>query len=197
MGERECSTGQPMTQARFTSTLDDALAPERIEERDERKAKDDEIIAVDLLEQLDADRLDLIGPDRAQHLLAGGGEIMADELGRELAHGERRDLRRGPDGLAVRRHRHRSVERVRLTPEVEQLPARRLHAVWLRQNLIAESEHLVGADDIGLARKIAHGFRLGARQHLSDIVGAKRLLATHGLSHHALVEPWRLDDEGE
>src|SRR5512143_799443 len=138
-----------MTQARFTSTLDGALAPERIEERDEWQAKDDEIVAVDLLEELDADRLDLIGADRTQHLLAGSGKIMADELGGELAHGERRDLGRGPDGLAVGRYRNRGMQRMRLAAQIEQLPPRGLHGLGLRQDVIAEGEHLVGADDIG------------------------------------------------
>src|SRR5262249_60068399 len=55
----------------FGSAFDDALAPKRIEERNEWKPKNGEIVAVDLLEQLDAKRLDLIGADRAKHLFAG------------------------------------------------------------------------------------------------------------------------------
>ncbi len=61
-----------------------------------------------------------------------------------------------------------------LAAQIEQLPSRRLHAVGLRQDLIAEGEHLVGADDIGLAGKIAHGLGLGARQNLGDVMGPER-----------------------
>ena len=57
------------------SAFDDALAPERIEERDERKPENGEIVAVDLLEQLHAERFKLIGPDRAQDFVSGGGEV--------------------------------------------------------------------------------------------------------------------------
>src|SRR5689334_16748129 len=152
-----------MTQARFTLSLDYALAPKRVEERDKWQPKNDEVVAVDSVEQLNADRLDLIGPDRVQHLLAGSGKIAANEFGRELAHSEGRDLGRRPDGLSVRRDGNRRMQRMRLSAQVEQLPSRRLHAVGLRHDLIAEGEHLVGADDVGLGRKIAHRLRLGAR----------------------------------
>src|SRR5512147_2758353 len=100
-GEREWATGQPMTHARFTggsSTFDGAFAPERIEQRQQRKAEDGEIIAVDLLEQLNSETFELISPDRAQNLFTGRGEITADELRRQLAHHQRRALAVGPDG---------------------------------------------------------------------------------------------------
>src|SRR5512137_1302161 len=94
-GDRECSTGQPMTQARFTLMLlafDRALAPERVEQRQERKAENGEIVAVDLVEQLDPDPFELIGPDTAQDLFAGRREIAADEFRRQLAHAQCRRL---------------------------------------------------------------------------------------------------------
>src|SRR6478735_12717847 len=98
-GEREWATGQPMTQARFTvSAFDGAFAPERIEQRQQRKAKNGEIVAVDLFEQLNSEPLELIGADRAQNLLTRGGKIAADELRGELAHRERRALAVHPDG---------------------------------------------------------------------------------------------------
>src|SRR6476659_4350401 len=120
------------------SPLDDAFAPKRSEQRNKRQAENDEIVAVDPVEQLDANRFDLIGADRAQYLLTGCGEIAADELRREVKHGERGDLGRRPDGLAVGRYRDRGVQGVRLSVEIEQLPACRRHALGLRQDLIAE-----------------------------------------------------------
>ena len=93
------------------------------------------------------------------------------------------------------RHRDRRVQRMGLAAQIEQLPPRGLHGLGLRQDLIAESEHLVGADDIGLAGKIAHGLRLGARQHLGDVMGPERPLPADGLAHDALVQSRRLDDE--
>ena len=52
--------------------FDGAFAPERVEERNERQAEDREIVALDLLEQLNAERLELIGADRAEDILASG-----------------------------------------------------------------------------------------------------------------------------
>ena len=62
------------------SALDRALAPQGVEQRQQGKAQDGKIIAVDFLEQLDAESFELIGADGAQHLLAGGSEIAADEF---------------------------------------------------------------------------------------------------------------------
>src|SRR4029453_4226169 len=112
-------------------TFDDALAPKRIEERNEGQAKGGEIGALDLLEQLEPERLDLIGADRAQHLFASGGEVAAYEFGRELAHGKRGHRGLGPDRLAIGRDRYRSMQRVGLAPEIEQLATRGLHALGL------------------------------------------------------------------
>src|SRR4029078_6504951 len=116
-GEREWATGQPMTQARLMrlslahdpfrkvcnfsgSCVDGAFAPERLPPRQERNTENGEIVAVDLLEELGAETFELIGADRAQYLLAGGGEITADKFGAELAHGERRGLGMRPHRLA-------------------------------------------------------------------------------------------------
>ena len=75
-----------------------------------------------------------------------------------------------PDGLAVGRDRDRGMQRVRLAVEIEQLPACRRHAVGLRQDLIAEGEHLIGANHISFAGEVAHRFGLGPRQHLGNVV---------------------------
>src|SRR4029077_14692765 len=116
-GEREWATGQPMTQARFmggSSTFDGAFAPERIEQRQQRKAEDGEIVAVDLLEQLNSETFDLIGPDRAENLFTGSGEIAADELRGELAHDQCRALAVGPDGATVGREGNGAMQTVAL-----------------------------------------------------------------------------------
>ena len=103
----------------------------------------------------------------------------------------------GPDRLAVGRDRDRGMQRVRLAAEIEQLAARRLHAVGLGEDRLAEREHLVAADHIGLPGKIAHGLGLGARQNFGNVMRAQRPLAADRLAHHGLVEARRLDDEGE
>ncbi len=60
-----------------------------------------------------------------------------------------------------------------------------------------QREHLIAADDISLAGKIAHRLGLGPRQHLGDVVGSERPLAADGLAHDAFIEARRLDDEGK
>src|SRR6476646_7230546 len=176
-GEREWATGQPMTQARFTvSTFDGAFAPERIEQRQQRKAENGEIVAVDLLEQLNSKPLDLVSPNRAQHLFSGGGKVSADDLRRELTHDERRSLSIGPDGLALGRERNGAVQCVALAGEIE---------------------HLGGANDEGVLSKLTYRLSLGTGQHLGDVLRAQRARAADRLAHGVLVEAWPLDDEGE
>src|SRR5688572_32137361 len=94
----------------MTSTFDHALAPERVEERYEWQAENGEIIAVDSLEQLHAEPFELVGANRAQDLLARGGEVAADEFRRELAHGEAGNRGLRPDRLAIGRHRDRRMQ---------------------------------------------------------------------------------------
>src|SRR3990170_1641015 len=109
-------TGAPHWMLAF----DGAFAPERVEERNERQAEDREIVALDLFEQLNAESLELIGADRAEDILAGGGEVAADELGRQLSHGERRHRRLRPDGFAIGDDGDGGVKRMPLAAEIEQ-----------------------------------------------------------------------------
>ncbi len=67
----------------------------------------------------------------------------------------------------------------------------------LDEDGVAERKHLVAADHISLAGKIAHGFGLGSRQHLGDVMGIERALAADRLAHDAFIEARRLDDEGK
>ena len=58
------------------------MAPEIAQfcqQRQQRQADDGEMIAVDLLEQLDALALDLVGADAGQRLVADAGQMAADE----------------------------------------------------------------------------------------------------------------------
>src|SRR5262249_57488698 len=75
MGDRPADD----TGAFHGSAFDDAFVPERIEQRQQRKAENGKIVAVDFLEQLDADALDLVGTDRAERRLARRGKIAPDE----------------------------------------------------------------------------------------------------------------------
>ena len=102
-----------------------------------------------------------------------------------------------PDRLAVGRDRDRRMQRMRLAAENEQLAARRLHAVRLGKDRVAEREHLVAADHISLPGEIAHGLGLGARQNFGDVVRGQRPLAADRLAHDGFIEARRLDDEGE
>src|SRR6478735_4356562 len=189
-GEREWATGQPMMQARFTiSAFDGAFAPKCIEQRQQRKAENGEIVAVDLLEQLNSKPLDLVSPNRAQHLFSGGGKVSADDLRRELTHDERRSLSIGPDGLALGRERNGAVQCVALAGEIEQLGPRRFHAVGLVQDAIAKREHLVGANDEGVLSKLTYRLSLGTGQHLGDVLRAQRARAADRLAHACSSRP--------
>jgi hypothetical protein len=89
------------------------------------------------------------------------------------------------------------MQRVGLAPEIEQLATRGFHALGLAHDDIAEGEHLIPADDIGLGRNVADGFGFGARQDLSHVMRRECVLATNRLAHGALVKPWGFDDKGE
>ena len=64
IGERECAIGWPQTKA--FCHCQPSMAPELaqfLQQRQQRQADDGEIVALDLLEELDALALDLVGAD--------------------------------------------------------------------------------------------------------------------------------------
>jgi hypothetical protein len=63
-GEREWEIGCPQTKARLPVSAINRFHPaKRRQQRQKRKADDGEVVAVDLLEELDPRALDLIGAD--------------------------------------------------------------------------------------------------------------------------------------
>ena len=69
-GEREWAIGQPITKALAARSSDHAfdagLVAQEGEQRKQRQAEDREIVALDLLEELDAEPLELVGADARQ-----------------------------------------------------------------------------------------------------------------------------------
>jgi len=172
-------------------------SPKRIEERQEGKAENGEEVAIDFLKQLAADGFELIGADRAEHHFAGSRKIMSDEFRRQLAHSEVGDIRLRPHGPAIIGQRDRGVQCVGPAAKVEQLRPCRFHIFGLGDNPALKDEHLIGANDEGAFRQIAHRFRLGAGENFSRVMRVERLLVANRLKHEALVEPRRLSDESE
>src|SRR4051812_40513430 len=85
-GERECAIGCPVTKA-FFSAIDRSKRAQFLQHRQQRQADNGEIVAFDLVEQLDAFALDLVGADAGQRLDADARQMAADESRVELAHG--------------------------------------------------------------------------------------------------------------
>ncbi len=102
-----------------------------------------------------------------------------------------------PHARAAGGERNGGMQRVGLAAHIEQLAPRRLHAVRLGEDAVAQGKHLVGADDEGLRRKLADGLSLGAGQDLGNVLRLQFLLAADGLMHGGFIEARRLDDESE
>jgi hypothetical protein len=79
-GERECAIGWPQTNA-FNSAIDGPELAQFLEYRQQRQADDGEVVALDLVEQLDTFAFDLVGADARQRLLADTGEMAAMKAG--------------------------------------------------------------------------------------------------------------------
>src|SRR5918993_1304095 len=83
-GERECLIGCPTTKAfgavliRSFSKVEALQIPKGREQRHKRKAKDRSVIALNPLEQVDAEAFDLVGPDALGHAGACKRHIALD-----------------------------------------------------------------------------------------------------------------------
>src|SRR5665648_64510 len=98
-GERDCSIGHPMTHACFImprSCRDHAALTKLFEERQQRHPEDGEIVARDRLEELHAESLKLIGPDRFADALACTSQILHEKAFGKIAHGKLGAVGTGP-----------------------------------------------------------------------------------------------------
>ena len=123
-----------MTQARFIAPqlVDHAMLAQRGEQRQQRQAENGEIVAVDLVEELDAEPFDLVGADGGQRRLAHGGEIAADELRRAACACQASRSRYGAQSVSPLRASAAAVcSCMGLAGQREQLAPRRLHVAGL------------------------------------------------------------------
>src|SRR5258708_38836020 len=82
-----------------------AFAPQILQELQQRQTKDREMVAVDPLEQLNADTLHLIAADARRYGKSGGFDIGLEKAIRELPHGQPGDFTLlEQDGAVARQH---------------------------------------------------------------------------------------------
>src|SRR5687768_3319704 len=86
MGERECAIGWPQTNAFFISAIYGAQVAQFVEQRQQWQADDGEMVALDLVEELDALALDLVGADRIQRHWPDPRQMPPDKGRLQLAH---------------------------------------------------------------------------------------------------------------
>ena len=153
-----------MTQARFIAIC--APLAQLAQQRKQRQAQDCEVVALDALEQLHAEPFELVGADR----LADASPARRRYSSRNASE-KSRMVRRAVCDVAPR---HRRRARASATAECsscvrplscQQACARsHRHRAGFRQDLVAERQHLVGADDERAVVLSAHVLRLGARR---------------------------------
>src|SRR5207244_3594222 len=141
-----------------------ALPPQEPEQREQRKPQNGEMVALDLLEQMAAKRLELVAPDARRHSRAGRVEIGVEEALRQRPHGEPRHVRMAEHYAAIARDRDRRMQLMGPAAERAQLLARRLAVLRLGETGAAQRERLVGADDEAARDARACDARLLARE---------------------------------
>src|SRR3954447_930959 len=148
-GERECAIGCPATKAfgmLMTSHDQEAERPQGCEQPQERQSEDGRVVALDPLEEVDADALEAIAADASRHVLAGEIEVTADRGIIERPHREPRRIETVPEDRAVLGDGKSAVEMVRAPGETRELPPRGRTVLGLVHDRAVEREHLVGAD---------------------------------------------------
>src|SRR5436190_5762437 len=99
--------------------------PEILQHRQERQSQDDEMIAIDTLEQLNAGLFQLIGADAGGDGSSHGIEVGIEKVIRKSPHGQARDLAVLEQQCAIPHQRDRGMELVGLAAQHLQLRARR------------------------------------------------------------------------
>ncbi len=95
------------------------------QQRQQRQAEDGEIVALDPLEQMDADAFELIAADAGQRGVARHVEIVVEKAVGKIAHGQPRGIDAFEQHFAVAHQRQRRMQRVRLPAQAPQLRGRR------------------------------------------------------------------------
>src|SRR5690606_14133888 len=79
-GDRECATGWPQTNARrMASAIDRSQFAQFGQQRQQWQPDNVEVIAVNMIEELDALALDLVGADAGQRLFPDPRQMAADK----------------------------------------------------------------------------------------------------------------------
>src|SRR5215208_3124169 len=148
-GERECAIGCPATKAfgmLMASHDQEVERPQGCEQRQEGQSEDGRVVALDPLEEVDADALEAIAADASRHVLAGEIEVAADRGVIERPHREPRRIEAVAEDGAVLRDGESAVEMVRAPGETRELAPRRRTVHGLVHDRAGEREHLIGAD---------------------------------------------------
>src|SRR6185437_12553661 len=163
------------------------MAAQEVEQRQQRQAEDRKIIALDALEQLRAQSLELIDADRRQRVVAERRQIAIEETIAESAHGEARTIHTVPDCRAVLNHGDGAHQLVSLAAQRGELRARLAAIARLVEPDAGALEHLVGADNqcIGMARRNAQRLHLGQRRRTGDGISAR---GAEGALHLVLID---------
>ena len=186
-----------MTQARFIAMMR-PRARSSVEQRQQRQPQDREVVALDALEQLHAEALELVGADRLADAVAGAAQVLVEERVGEVAHGEarRRDVapchraasRPAPPPSAARASCRVSFKRL----------ARAAPASAGFDRISAPSASTWSAPMIERAIVLgAHVLRLGAGEDLGDLQRPGLALLRQLAADRRLVDVGRLDREGD
>lgn len=156
------------------------------EERQQGKAEDRGVLALDPVEELGARTFQAVGADARQHGLALKAEVGVEERVREGAHGEARPGDVAPDLVPAAVADDSGLEGVGATAQRLEMGAGIARRGGLAEPVPVADEDLVGADHEGV--QVADAGRLEAGEEEGGIRGARTILlggALHGGLVHA------------
>ncbi len=138
--------------------------PQIAQQREQRQPENHEVIALDALEQLDPEPLELIRPHARCDRRPGCGEIGIQERVRELPHRQSCDLAVLEQHAAVVHERDGAVQRVGLAAQRHELRARRRHVTRFGKPSLGQRQSLIGAQHQSSRQTLRDRPRLLARQ---------------------------------
>src|SRR6478672_820620 len=187
-GRKTPSREQP--EPRDGSCREPSRLPEMPQQRQQRKSQNDEVIALDALEQLDAALLELIRPHTRGDRGSRSIEIVFEKTVGKRAHGEPRRFAMLEQDRALPHESNRGVKLMRPAAQRLELLARGGPVSRLGESALAQCQRLVGAEYHSTGQTSGNRGCLLARQQRGDFAG---IAGRPALLDRALVDVRRMD----
>src|ERR1700733_5984126 len=144
-------------------------AAQKCQQRQQWQTENGEVVAFDMLEQMNSEPFDLIGADGGRNRITSRFEIVLDFGIAKRTHGHAGYRNMLEQQFAVASHRNRRMKLMAMTGKCAQLIGSLCPARGLVENTRSQRKRLVGADDIPRWPTDRHGYGFLARKQFSNI----------------------------